>query len=55
VSKISEEAQDHFGWFALFAAADLPASSRRAQELLGWTPKQPGLIQDVDRTSYFES
>lgn len=55
VSKTPEEAQDHFGWFALFAAADMPASSRRTRELLGWKPKQPGLIQDIDRTSYFES
>jgi nucleoside-diphosphate-sugar epimerase len=54
VSKTSEEAKDHFGWFALFAEIDNPASSHRTRELLGWQPKQPGLIEDIDRPSYFE-
>jgi nucleoside-diphosphate-sugar epimerase len=55
VSKSPEEAAGHFGWFALFAAADVPASSQRTRELLGWQPKQPGLIPDLDRPSYFEA
>ena len=55
VSKAPEEAADHFGWFAPFAAIDCPASSQRTQELLGWQPKQPGLIPDLDRPRYFES
>jgi nucleoside-diphosphate-sugar epimerase len=55
VSKTSEEADDHFGWFARFAAIDNPASSRRTRELLGWQPQQPGLIPDLDRPSYFEA
>ena len=42
VGKTPEEAANHFGWFAHFAATDSPASSRRARELLGWQPKQPG-------------
>jgi len=25
------------------------------QALLGWQPKQPGLIPDIDRPSYFEA
>jgi nucleoside-diphosphate-sugar epimerase len=54
VSKTPEEAKDHFGWFALFAGIDNPASSHRTRELLGWQPKQPGLIEDIDRPSYFE-
>jgi hypothetical protein len=54
VSKTPEEATDHFGWFALFAAIDIPASSQRTRELLGWQPKQPGLIHDIDRPSYFK-
>ncbi len=53
VSKSGPEAADHFGWFAPFAAIDCPASSKRTQELLGWQPKQPGLIADLDRPSYF--
>ncbi len=55
VGKTPEEAADHFGWFAHFAAIDNPASSQRTRETLGWQPKQPGLISDLDRPRYFES
>ncbi|PZM17159.1 SDR family oxidoreductase [Rhizobium tubonense] len=55
VSKAPEEAADHFGWFAHFAAIDNPASSERTREQLGWQPTQPGLIADLDRPRYFES
>jgi nucleoside-diphosphate-sugar epimerase len=54
-SKTPEQAQKHFEWLALFAGADIAASGRQTQELLGWKPKQPGLIADIDRPSYFES
>jgi nucleoside-diphosphate-sugar epimerase len=53
VSKTSEEAATHFGWFAHFAAMDVSASSKLTQETLGWRPTQPGLIPDMDRPSYF--
>jgi nucleoside-diphosphate-sugar epimerase len=55
VSKTAEEATKHFGWFALFAALDNPASSERTRELLGWQPRRPGLLTDLDRPCYFES
>jgi hypothetical protein len=55
VSKTTEEAAGHFGWFAHFAALDCPTSSRRTRELLGWQPTQPGLIPDLDRARYFEN
>jgi nucleoside-diphosphate-sugar epimerase len=55
VSKSAEEAADHFGWFTRFAAIDCPSSSAKTRELLGWQPKQPGLIADLDRPRYFES
>jgi nucleoside-diphosphate-sugar epimerase len=55
VSKTSEEAANHFGWFAHFAAIDNLASSERTRDLLGWQPKQPGLIPDLDRPRYFEA
>ncbi len=55
VSKAPEEATKHFGWFAPFAAIDCPTSSHRTRELLGWQPKQPGLIPDLDRPRYFET
>lgn len=55
VSKSPEEAKEHFGWFAPFAAGDVPASSQWTRERLGWQSKQPGLISDIDRVSYFEN
>jgi nucleoside-diphosphate-sugar epimerase len=55
VSKTPEEAAGHFGWFALFAGGDLPASSALTRERLGWQPRQPGLIPDIDRRSYFQT
>ena len=55
VSMAAQDASDHFGWFALFAALDNPASSERTRKLLGWQPQQPGLITDLDRPCYFES
>jgi nucleoside-diphosphate-sugar epimerase len=55
VGKSPEEATSHFGWFAHFAALDNPASSERTREVLGWQPKQPGLIPDLDRPRYFET
>jgi len=54
VSKSADDAANHFGWFAHFAAMDNPASSQRTRELLGWLPTQPGLIADLDRPRYFE-
>jgi nucleoside-diphosphate-sugar epimerase len=55
VAMSPEQAANHFGWFAHFAALDNPASSERTRDLLGWQPKQPGLIPDLDRARYFES
>ncbi len=54
VSKPPEEAADHFGWFAHFAAIDNPTSSKQTQERLGWRPLQPSLLTDLERWSYFK-
>ena len=48
-----EDADRHFGWFAHFAAMDVPASSRRTQELLGWRPTHTGLIEDIAQPAYY--
>jgi nucleoside-diphosphate-sugar epimerase len=53
VSKSTDEAAEHFGWFAMFAAFDVPTSSERTRALLGWQPKQRGLIADIDHPAYF--
>jgi nucleoside-diphosphate-sugar epimerase len=50
-----EEASDHFGWFARFAGIDAAASSERTRQFLGWEPKQPGLIDDLDQAYYFDA
>jgi nucleoside-diphosphate-sugar epimerase len=55
VSKTPEEATNHFGWFAQFAAIDSPASSAQTQERLGWRPTQSGLISDLDHARYFQA
>ena len=48
-----EEADEHFGWFALFASIDVPASSALTQQRMGWHPVQPGLIADLGKGHYF--
>ena len=48
-----EEAAGHFGWFTLFAGMDMPASSAWTREVLGWTPQEYGLLEDVDSERYF--
>jgi len=55
VAKPQTEAAEHFGWFAMFAAIDAPASSARTRERLGWSPEQPGLLADLDDPAYFEA
>jgi nucleoside-diphosphate-sugar epimerase len=47
-----EEAADYFGWFAMFAAIDAPTSAARTRALLGWTPTEVGLIEDME-AGYF--
>jgi nucleoside-diphosphate-sugar epimerase len=54
VSKSIDEAEQHFGWFARFAAIDVPTSSAKTRALLGWEPKEKGLIEDLDQPYYFK-
>ncbi len=42
-----EQAEAFFGWLAMFAAHDMPASSEQTQRVLGWQPTGPGLIADL--------
>ena len=51
-SKSLQEAPEHFGWIAHFAAWDTPASSAQTQERFGWHPVQPELLADM-RANYF--
>ena len=47
-----EQADEHFGWLGRFLAADIPASSTLTQELLGWRPTGPGLLDDLEAGHY---
>ena len=48
----ADEAQAYFGWLAMFAGHDMPASSAQTRQKLGWQPTGPGLIADLDRLAY---
>lgn len=50
---VQSVAPDHFGWFASFAAMDVPATSERTRARLGWQPEQPGLLADLEHAGYF--
>ena len=53
VSLSAEEAGEHFGWLAMFAGYDMPASSAQTQQQLGWRPTGPALIADLEQMRYF--
>ena len=55
VSKSSEEAAEHFGWFGRFAAIDCPASSQITQEHLNWHPTHSTLLADITGNVYIQS
>lgn len=47
-----DQAAAHFGWFAMFAAMDMPASSAITRERLGWRPSGPDLLTDLKNMNY---
>ncbi|MFZ0593406.1 MAG: SDR family oxidoreductase [Bryobacteraceae bacterium] len=55
VAMSRDEAAAHFGWLAMFAGLDLPASSAQTQERLHWRPTGPGLIADLEQMRWFEA
>ncbi|WP_026783079.1 SDR family oxidoreductase [Pleomorphomonas koreensis] len=48
-SLAAEEAAAFFGWLAMFAGHDMPASSALTRQTLGWQPTGPGLLDDLAR------
>ncbi|MCO4319340.1 SDR family oxidoreductase [Phyllobacterium sp. 21LDTY02-6] len=52
ISLSKEEAQAHFSWFAMFAAADITASSALTRQKLGWLPTGPSLLSDLKDMDY---
>jgi nucleoside-diphosphate-sugar epimerase len=55
VSLSPEKAAAHFGWLAMFAGADLVASSKKTRKNLGWNPTGPGMLADLQRMDYSQS
>ncbi|MET8401666.1 SDR family oxidoreductase [Streptomyces sp900116325] len=48
------EADAHFGFLSGHVTADNPSSNTLTQDLLGWKPVQPGLIEDLAQGHYFD-
>lgn len=48
-----EQAFEHFGFLATAVGSDNPASSEQTRQLVGWQPRQPGLIEDLKQGHYF--
>jgi nucleoside-diphosphate-sugar epimerase len=46
-------AAEYEGMLVHLLSTDMPASSIITQELLGWKPTHPGLIEDIDQGHYF--
>jgi nucleoside-diphosphate-sugar epimerase len=55
VSLSQEEAQAHFGWQAIFAGLDMPASSAQTRKKLGWNPTGATLLTDLENMRYSKS
>ena len=48
-----QEADGHFGSLAVWVTGSGPVSSERTKALLGWEPREIGLIADIDRPEYY--
>jgi len=46
-------AEEFGGMLVRLLSTDMPASSTITQDLLGWKPTQPGLIEDIEQGHYF--
>jgi nucleoside-diphosphate-sugar epimerase len=46
-------ADEFAGMLVRLLSTDMPASSAITQQLLGWRPTHPGLIEDIDQGHYF--
>ena len=47
-----DDVQGHFGWIGTFFGMDLAATAAVTQELLGWTPTGPALLDDIAAGAY---
>ncbi|MER5517642.1 SDR family oxidoreductase [Streptomyces sp. NPDC002763] len=49
-----DRAAGHFGFFGALITYDMPLNSERTRELLGWEPKEAGLVADLEEEHYFK-
>ncbi len=47
-----EEAEAHFGGLAMWVAGNGLVSSERTRAVLGWEPREMGIISDIERPDY---
>lgn len=47
------DAETHFGGLAVWLKGSGPVSSERTRAVLGWEPREIGLMSDIDRPEYF--
>lgn len=48
-----DDVAEHFGWMAPSVGLDSPASNALTRELLGWEPKHPTLLDDLDQPGFY--
>ena len=48
-----QDAPEHFGFLAHFAALDSPVTATVTRELLGWEPTGPSLLDDLNQDHYY--
>ena len=51
----NDRAEAHFGWLAIFAAIDNPASSQWTRDTIGWAPREEQLIESMQSAGYFDT
>jgi nucleoside-diphosphate-sugar epimerase len=55
VSKSAEDVVSALGFVGHVLGMDATSSSKLTQERLGWLPTQPGLLDDLERGTYFDA
>jgi len=54
-SRSAEQTAEHFTWFNHFAGMDCASSALITKEMLGWSPVQASLTEDLDQGHYFKN
>lgn len=52
-SKTGPEVDAHFGDFGMFLQIDAPASNAKTRAALGWEPKEPSILAELEGAAYF--